>query len=178
MMKLPTIAAAGLLLVAALSGSAVAQIRLDRPVTGGGSQSPPAQTGGMINALTAEQVMQLVGKTEGVRGAEIIKLNNGQPAVRAEINGIKFLVFLYQCENGACHTMTFFTTFGKQAIDVNWVNSFNRDQRFLRVYIDKEGAVNVEYDVHFYGGVSPNYVSQSAIVFGVFLKSLLEYKPS
>ena len=65
----------------------------------------------------------------------------------------------------------------QQSIDLKWLNAWNAEKVFGRTYMDKEGNIVFDVAIHLWGSPSPNYIVQSADLFGVMLKSLFEFQP-
>jgi hypothetical protein len=79
---------------------------------------------------------------------EITKDDGGDPMIKADGNGVKFIVLFYGCTaNKDCTTISFYAGWSGSEADVNKVNEWNRGQRFGRAYIDKENDPCIEMDV-------------------------------
>lgn len=156
-------------------GAAEAQIRLDRPV-GGGQQQPAQPQGGLITSVTSQQLLGLL-RPAGWEKGEVLSLQGGTKAIKADLNGTPVFALLQGCEGENCASFAFFVFFGKQQVNANFINAFNRDRRFGKLYLDKEGALSMTMDVHLLGGVSPGYVAASGALFGSAIKWLVEFRP-
>lgn len=144
---------------------------------GGGGAPQPAQPAGLLQATNAEATAEAL-KAAGYTDIEFVTLNDAKQ-VQAKVNGVVMRVYHYSCENNACRSIQFYTSFGRQQqIDTNYVNAWNRDKRFAKLYVEANGSLSFDMDVHLYGGVGPQYIAQSAALFGQLLKILFEYKPA
>lgn len=170
-------ALAGLGLAFALAGTAQAQIRLDRPVGGGPQQQQQQQPSGLLNGITPEQALQLLSGA-GFAKAEILNLQNNLRAIKAEVNGTPVFAVFFGCENNVCGNFAYAVFFGKQNVSEDFINGFNRDRRYARLYTDKDGNLVLTMDVWLYGGVSPSFVATTGAIFATTIKWLIEYKPS
>lgn len=162
-----------------LAGAAQAQPRIQppgqQPAQPGAPAQPPA-AGGLIKGTNPELSAKAL-QAAGYQDVEIITIENNKQ-VRGKINNVTMLVLHYGCENNACTSATFYTSFGQQQqIDINWVNAWNTEKRFAKMYIDKNSAVSFDMDIHFFGGTTPDYMTQSAVLFGHMLKLLFEFQP-
>lgn len=168
---------AALAMLGLLATPAGAQIRLDRPI---GSQQPPSQPqqpeGGLITTLTTQQLVRLLAPA-GFGKGEPLKLENNLKAVKMDLNGTPVFALMAGCEGDNCSSFSFFTFFGKQPVDQAFINAYNRDRRFGRLYVDKDGGVVLSMDVYMMGGVSANYIAASGSIYGSAIKGVLEYKP-
>jgi hypothetical protein len=89
--------------------------------------------------------------------AELTKDNSGDPMIRSAAGGTNFTVLFYNCENNRnCTTLQFRTAFAtdqKRSLEV--INTFNKDKRFARVYLDGDRDPVIEMDVNLdEGGVA------------------------
>ena len=154
-----------------------AQPRIQPPSGAPPSQGSSAPTGGLMQGTTPDATAQSLQQA-GFSKVEMVTVE-GQRQVRGEINGSTVVAWHYQCNNGPCASLTLLTSFGRQAsIDSAWINAWNRDKRFGRLFLDKQGNVVFSMDVHFFGGTGPEYLRMSGVLFGSLLKALLEFQPS
>jgi Putative bacterial sensory transduction regulator len=162
---------------------ASAQIRLPTP---GGNQPPPAAgpapapaAGGMIDAVSADMnlVLQQVKKAPGYQNAEIVTGQNNYRVVRAQVNGVTVLVAPEVCKDGSCKALRYVSFLGKQGVDAKWINAWNAQKLWGRAAIDNEGDFQFDMTIHLWGGASPQYIAETADLFGAALKWLFEFKP-
>lgn len=106
----------------------------------------PAAHAQQVSAARPESVADVIrGKGFDV---EITKDDEGDPLIRAEGKGYKFIVLFYGCTNGKdCQTITFYAGWAEGTSDVNKINDWNRTNRFGRAYIDKDEDPCIEFDV-------------------------------
>jgi hypothetical protein len=148
----------------------------------GGSGTPPAQqpappAGAIVRGTNPEFTVQSL-KSVGYSDVELVTVNDAKQ-VQAKVNGVTIRVYHYGCENNVCSSVAFYTSFGKQQqIDSNYINAWNREKRFAKLYLEANGALSFDMDVHFTGGVSQEYLASSAKLFGTLLKVLFEFKPA
>jgi hypothetical protein len=67
--------------------------------------------------------------------------------VASASGGVNWGVYFYGCDGGVCKDIQYSAGWGKANIDVNKINSWNRDQRYIRAYNNEGGDVFGEYDV-------------------------------
>lgn len=118
----------------------------------GAAQPAMAQN---VTATDPESVASVIrGKGFEV---ELTTDNDGDPMIRAEGKGHRFVVFFYGCTAGQdCVTLGLSAVWTESNADVDKVNAWNRDNRFGRAYIDKDGDPVVEMDIDLDdGGMSP-----------------------
>jgi hypothetical protein len=79
---------------------------------------------------------------------ETTKDKGGDPMLRAEGKGYKFMVLFYGCTSGRnCATVGLYAGWTGASADVDSINEWNRTNRFGRAYIDKENDPAVEMDI-------------------------------
>jgi len=72
----------------------------------------------------------------------------GEPAIRSGAGGVQFTIFFENCTDGkACTTVSFFTGFTDVEGSLQQVNEWNKNNRFARAYIDKDGDPVLRMDV-------------------------------
>jgi Putative bacterial sensory transduction regulator len=112
----------------------------------------PVSAQDLVTADNPEKILEIA---RGFGSAEMETDSDGSPRIRARMDGTLYTVFFYGCEDGKdCTTIQFwmFTDAPPNALVV--VNDWNRDRRFGKAYIDKDGDVVIEMDVNLLGGVS------------------------
>ncbi len=75
---------------------------------------------------------------------------DGDPKIESRIEGTRFAVYFYGCDNGKeCDSIQFSTGFDlKEPMSLESANAWNRDKRFGKVYLDEDGDPYIEYDVN------------------------------
>ena len=75
---------------------------------------------------------------------------DGDPKIDSRIEGTRFAVYFYGCDNGKdCDSIQFSTGFDlKEPMTLEAANTWNRDKRFGKVYLDEDGDPYIEYDVN------------------------------
>ncbi len=176
-MTSPILAAlVGFGLAFSLAGTAQAQIRLDRPVGSGGPQ-PTAQPSGVMATITSDQLIRILGDV-GYKSAQKVDTKNKNRAVRFDFNGTPVLLYLSNCEGEACSLLAYNVFLGKQDVSASFINAYNREKSWGKLYLDKDGDVTLAMELFSIGGVSPGWLAATGAIFGgVVLKGLLEFKP-
>jgi hypothetical protein len=144
------------------------------------SSSTEAAKGTITEAPSIEQVLELIKKADGYSDAEIVTStsDNKTRAVRAKVNSVIAIVLPEFCKEGKCRGLWFYTNLGKQKdVDLKWINAWNARYYFGKAYIDKEGKIGFDMAIHFSGGTTTQYITDSAELFGVMMKTLFSFKP-
>jgi len=98
------------------------------------------------NGLSRSDVvswLQSKGYQANIQHDEIAK----DDYVASASGGVNWGVYFYGCEGGVCKDIQYSAGWGKANIDVNKINSWNRDQRYIRAYNNDSTDVFGEYDV-------------------------------
>jgi len=157
------------------SGLAQAQPQIRAPSQPQGGQQPAAASG-LLSGTNADLTLRLL-QGSGFSNLEVVTID-GKKHVRGQSNNINVGFLHENCKDNSCARVTVIAFLGKQEINVDWANSWNRDKAFTKVYINKDGEVVMDMDIVFFGGVSPDHVKQCAVIFNAMLKALFEYQPS
>ena len=101
----------------------------------------------MVTAQNPASVVEAL-QSAGYR-AELTTDKSGDPMIRSTSSGTGFTLFFYGCDkNRSCKTVQFFTGYTDAKVtDLAAINTWNKDKRFGRAYIDGEGDPCVEMDV-------------------------------
>ena len=105
---------------------------------------------GKVSTANPHSIVAFLQK-EGYR-AKLIT-DDGTPYIESAANGAKFYLYLQNCkERRDCQDLMFQSSYDKKKDDpikVEAINEYNRDNRWARTYLDKEGDPVIEYDVLF-----------------------------
>lgn len=167
-------ALAGAVLFLGAAGAAEAQIRLDRPAGGGmgGGGSAPQQSGN-VDKLTPEIIGRIL-QSVGYKGGEILRFNDRQmQGLKMDLNGNPVAVVLTNCEGDGCNSYFLLMDFGKQNISPDFINKFNSNARFARLYVSGNGNAILQLDGHTFGGVNPQNVALNGALFANAFKNLM-----
>ncbi|MCC7345778.1 MAG: YbjN domain-containing protein [Variibacter sp.] len=156
---------------------AVTQPRLGGGGGGGGGQpAQPAPAAGMIAAITPDQTAKLMTEA-GYKDVRFVE-HQGQRHVGGKIDQTEVFAMHLACESGACPVVSFTVFLGQQPnLQLDYLNAWNSEQRFAKLYRNKDNSWTFDMDIHLFGGVSPEYVKRSSIIFGSLLKKLYQFKP-
>jgi hypothetical protein len=79
--------------------------------------------------------------------------DDGRPYVESASNGARFYVYLQNCkEDRDCQDVMVRSSYEKdkeKPVNLDVINAFNRDHRWVRAYLDKQGDPVLEYDILF-----------------------------
>jgi len=113
----------------------------------------------MIPAVSAQELVD-GGRIDGIiqaarayGSATMASQPDGNPMVSGRINGIPYSARLRNCVANNCADMNFRVGFLIKPTP-ELINSWNRDKRFAKAYLDDEGDAILEMDTVLSGGVS------------------------
>lgn len=73
----------------------------------------------------------------------------GDPRIFSEIDGVRFSVYFYDCDEAACGSIQFIAGFDEgKVVDIPTINAWNREFRFAKAYVDETGHALLEMDVN------------------------------
>jgi hypothetical protein len=75
--------------------------------------------------------------------------------------GYNCLLFFYGVKEGRAMSVQFRAAF-REKVPIQKVNEWNRKKRFLKVYLDEDDDINMDMDVDLEGGVTRDYLAESA----------------
>ncbi|HEX2560555.1 YbjN domain-containing protein [Phenylobacterium sp.] len=110
--------------------------------------------------VTVQEVARAL-QAQGYK-AEIGRDRVGDPMITSALDGSNFRVLFYDCEAGRCAAIQFATAFDvKDGLTLSRINTWNRERRFGRAYLDDEMDPFVEYDVDFEVGATTEAVGNA-----------------
>lgn len=95
-------------------------------------------------------VDQLASVLERAGYAPEMRTHSGERFITAQTNGYKFMVLPQGCDDtkSNCRSVQFFIAFDPQkSPSLEAINSYARDNRWGRVYLDKDGDPALEFDL-------------------------------
>lgn len=170
-------AVAGAVLALGIAGSAQAQIRLDRPAGGGGGGGGTSgggqQQAGTIDKITPEIAARIL-QSVGYKGGEALRLSgNEMQGLKMDLNGSPVAIVLSNCEGGGCSSYFFLMDFGRQNISPDFINKFNSNNRFSKLYLGNNGNALLQLDGQLFGGVAPANFALNGALFANGFKNLM-----
>lgn len=126
------------------------------------------------NGMTGPEVTAWLQKA-GYK-AELTKDGGGDPLINSATDGTNFKVFFYDCEGERCKALQFSAGFDlKTALTPAAANKWNRENRYLKVYLDDDGDPYVQYDVNVNAGRTVEGLSDDFEVWTGMLPEFTDY---
>ncbi len=127
--------------------------------------------------VDATQVDSIAAIAREYGEALVEKDNTGDPMISGQIARTNYIVFFYGCTEGAdCTTIQFMSSYtNTDGVDAGVINTWNRDKRFGKAYLDDEGDPVVEMNVNLWSGVHENNLNDTFDWWRVVLESFEEH---
>ena len=157
-------------------GAIAHQIRLDRPVGGGGGAAPQKAPSGLVMDVSVEDTMRIM-KNVGF-GAMSIEKGEGGSFIKAQVDDLTTIIWHNNCEGSRCRALHFAAYLGKQdSVDDAFIQDYNRNTMFTKMAQDKDGELQNTMAVSLVGGVSEEHIRIMGQSWIVFFREALAYKP-
>lgn len=132
--------------------------------------------------IDGENIHGMLNVLKGFGYASLKSDENGDPEIEARIQGKPYRIIFYGCDAGdLCNEVVFSAKYPLTAKfnDTNFVNEWNRVNRYGTAYIDKEkNTLNLTMSINLIGGVSAENFDNSVDIwknvvaeFQIFLSS-------
>lgn len=121
----------------------------------------------IIAALIQDEGYRAVTGTDSV----------GDPKITSSANGYDFDVFFYGCTDGEnCRDIQFTVSFDvEDGMSLTKAQDFNREERWVKVYLDDESDPRLEMDYNMYGGVSVSNFNDTLDWWVIMMDEFIEY---
>jgi hypothetical protein len=108
--------------------------------------------------------------------AELSEGPEGNPMIRGELDGLTYAVFFSNCtDNKNCEDLNFYAGFANTRPGLDTINSWNREKRFGRAYLDHEDDACVEMDLDLVQGVSAAYLESQFTLWSLVVGEFVDY---
>lgn len=147
-------------------GAAVAAMAL-----AGTAAAAPLPAGG----VTAQEVAEAL-QAQGYK-AEIGRDQTGDPMITSSMEGSTFRVMFYDCRAGErCAAIQFATAFDlEDGLTLSAINTWNRERRFGRAYLDDEMDPFLEYDVDLEVGATTEAIGNALDVWEAVVPAFMRH---
>ena len=127
----------------------------------------------LVDATDPEAILNIArGYGAATLGTDVV----GDPQVTGRIGGNAYTIFFYGCTEGRdCTNLQFSSGWISNHVDLSMINSWNREHRFSRAYLDDEDDPIIEMDVNLEFGVSRRNFDDTFGLWSVILSSFATY---
>lgn len=142
-----------------------------------GVQRPPTRSGPPGSIIDATMLDELVTVARGYGSAQKDRTRSGMPMITGRMEGLKYGVYFYGCQNGAnCKNIQFAASFsGIRGMTVDKINEWNRKYRFGKAYLDTDGDPVITMNVNLFGGVTRRNADDTWDWWKTVVKSFSEF---
>ncbi|WP_417309420.1 YbjN domain-containing protein [Devosia sp.] len=129
----------------------------------------PALADNLVDGSDPELIRSLVS---GFGSAVTETDSIGDPRIFARIDGTKYHVYFYGCDddNKHCRSIQFYAGWSGADVAVDVLNAWNRDARFGKTYLTPDGTVALEMDVNLDFGVSQRNFDDTVAYWDIVLR--------
>jgi hypothetical protein len=130
----------------------------------------------ILTSITSERLAAVL-RTAGYR-AEVATRSSGDPRLRTGLGGYNVTIDFYGCEEKKrCKSLQFYAGFKKDSkFTPKFVNAWNREKRYAKVYLDDDAELNFEFDVSVDGGVTPEFLREQILLYERLLSQLAKFE--
>lgn len=123
----------------------------------------------LVDATNAPRVAEVI-QSMGYR-AQMDTDGVGDPMIQSSATGSRFVIYFYGCtDNKDCKAIQFAAGFAlEDGIAPELINSWNKDNRYGKAYIDAENDPIIEMDVNLEGGVSTSNMKRQMSLWEITL---------
>lgn len=126
--------------------------------------------------LDGSDVDEILNIARGYGEAQLEENTNGDPKIRGKMDGITYAVYFMNCTaNENCEDLNFYAGFLDLKPDMEVINTWNRDKRFGKAYLDTDDDAVVEMDVNLEHGVSRDNLDAAFAVWELVLDQYTEH---
>lgn len=106
--------------------------------------------------VQADDLSAMVGIALGYGDAELSTVEDGDPVIVGEINGVAYQLFFLNCagDHTGCTIMNFYAIWDVQDVAIDAINGFNRTQPFNKAYLTPDNLPVVELNLSTVGGMT------------------------
>lgn len=135
--------------------------------------APAAHASDLIDATDPTEILNIA---RGFGSANLDRDSDGDPRITGRIDGYRYSVFFYGCASGErCTNIAFNAGWITKDVDLDRINEWNRDRRYGRAYLDRDGDPVVEMDVNIEFGVSRMNFDDTFALWSSILKEFANY---
>jgi hypothetical protein len=131
------------------------------------------------NIISAENPDAILNIAKGYGSATLEKDSSNDPFITGRIDGTRYGIFFYGCSDGKeCDDILFAAAWGGVKVSMDDINAWNRDKKFGKAFLDKDGDPRLEMPVNLDYGVTQRNLDDTfywwAKALAVFKKDVLK----
>jgi len=127
----------------------------------------------LIDGSNVDEILELA---KGYGDASLETQSNGDPKIKGEMDDVSYSIYFMNCtDNKDCEDLNFYAGFLDLKPKQEDINSWNRDKRFGKAYIDSDGDAVVEMDLNLEHGISTDNLKADIDVWQLVLGEYTDY---
>ncbi|GAA0697622.1 YbjN domain-containing protein [Marinobacterium maritimum] len=127
----------------------------------------------LVDATNPETLVQLV---RGFGSATLEKDDYGDPLITGRIDGSKYGIYFYGCDNNRnCNDVQFSAAWSGYDVSMRRLNEWNKTKRYGKAYLDEDGDPNIELIVNLKYGVSRDNFDDTVDWWMLTMKEFKQY---
>jgi len=133
--------------------------------------TPPAYAApALIDGNSIDDILNLA---RGYGSATLEAEDTNAPKITGKVDGQPYTIFFLSCDTKThrdCEDLDFYAGHVGSKPEPDKINSWNRQTRFARAYIDRDGMAAMDMDVNTAHGVSPENMDSSLALWAQLIK--------
>jgi len=126
--------------------------------------------------LDGSNVDEILKLAKGYGDASLETQSNGDPKIKGVMDDVSYSIYFMNCtDNEDCEDLNFYAGFLDLKPKQDDINSWNRDKRFGKAYIDSDGDAVVEMDLNLEHGISTDNLKADIDVWQLVLGEYTDY---
>jgi len=127
----------------------------------------------MLDGNSTSDILNLM---RGYGSATLGTQDSGDPKISGKIDGQAYTMYFSNCSDGKdCEDIDLYAGYLDVKPAQDLINSWNRDKRFSRAYLDKDGDAGLDMDINLIHGVSQDNLDSTLSVWAQLVKKFTAY---
>jgi len=132
----------------------------------------PAYSAKLVSADDPEAILDIA---KGYGSAELTTDAEGDPKIVGRMKGTRYSVMFYGCDNGKyCDDIQFTASWSGYKVSMNEINTWNKNMRYGKAYLDDDNDPTLEIAVNLNHGVTRTNLDDTFDWWGVALDGFEE----
>jgi len=131
------------------------------------------QAASLVDATQPKQLLELA---KGYGSASLEEDDFGDPLIVGRINGTRYSIYFYGCENNKdCDDVQFNAAWTGYDTSLRQMNTWNTNKRYGTAYLDDDGDPNIDLIVNLKYGVTRNNFDDTLDWWKLTMEEFAEY---
>jgi len=127
----------------------------------------------ILDGNSTDDILNLM---RGYGSALLGTQDSGDPKISGKIDGQAYTMYFSNCTKGKdCEDVDLYAGYLDVKPAQDLINSWNRDKRFSRAYLDKDGDAGIDMDINLEHGVTTDNLDSTLSVWAQLVKQFSTY---